>query len=507
MADCKRLTPAIQVSILIIVAVAVRVIVVLSLSRLPWFTAPNVDSAVYDRLAKAFASGDVLLGTDPLRMSPAYPFLLGLVYRVFGEGLWAIRVVQGLLGVCLVVLTWDTARRLMGTLAAMAAGGAVALFGPALFYEAQLLSDAPAATSAGLALWLMIRTMVRGEARASRWIVVGVATGAVALFRPNGVLLAVPLAAAAVWANDSSGRARRLRIGAAALGFVIGLSPVPIRNALTTGHATLTSAHGGINFYVGNGPGATGMYRTPTDLGTPAAQVTGPEEQFAMFQNAAERSVGHPLDPSAADRYWFERTLEWIKVDPESWGSLMFRKFRLFWNGASISDIEHYEFTRTLDPVLAWPFVQWWTFMPFALFGTFLALWKRGPAAVVALFNLAWCAGLVIIFVADRYRLPALPGLAITAALAVQQGPAIWENGARWTRAALAATLVGTAVMVWPADIGTRLDALWFRLGVGYQRAGRVEEARNAYLHAVQIEPGNAPARQALERLGGSPPR
>ena len=478
-----------------------------SLSHFPWFTAPNADSAVYDRMAKAFASGDVLLGAEPLRMSPAYPFLLGLVYRVFGDGLWAIRVVQGLLGLCLVVLTWDTARRLMGNLAAFVAGGAAALFGPALFYEAQLLSDAPAATIAGLALWLMIRAMVRGETRASRWCVVGVATGAVALFRPNGILLAVPLAAAAVWTNDSSGRARRLRIAGAALGFVVGLSPVAIRNSLATGHATLTSTHGGINFFVGNGPGATGMYRTNTDLSTLTMSVTGPEEQFAVFQNAAETAVGHPLDSAAADRYWIERTLEWISDHPASSTDLMFRKLRLFWNGASISDIEHYEFTRSLDPVLAWPFVQWWTLMPLALLGTLLALRKRGPAAVVALFNLAWCAGLVIIFVADRYRLPALSGLAVTAILAVQQGPAIWENGSRWTRAVLVATLVGVALMAWPANIGTSFDTLWFRLGVGYEHAGRVAEARDAYLHAVQIAPDNVAARQALERLRGSAPR
>jgi 4-amino-4-deoxy-L-arabinose transferase-like glycosyltransferase len=489
--------PVADVIGLLAVALTARIVVLHSLARLPWFEYPNVDSAVYADMGRAFASGDFLIGSAPLRMSPAYPFLLGAVYRAFGDGVWAIRVVQAALGIVLVVLVWDTARTLAGRGPALIAGAIVALFGPSLFYEAQLLADAPAAAIAALALWMMVRGVKRSEIRTWWWGVAGFGTGAVVLFRPNAILLVIPLVAAVSMVPD---RRVKRRLASALVGFVLALSALPVRNLLATGRPTLFAAHAGITLYIGNGPDATGAFRIPADV--PSA--TGPIEQFEGFHAVAESAVGHPLDAANADWYWARRTFEYVADHPADWLTLMLWKLRLFWNGSAASDIEHYEFTRTLASGLALPFIQWWFLMPLAMVGTVLAWQDRGPTRVVALFNLALCASVVLVFIADRYRLVSLSGLAVAAALSLAQARARWAAASQAGRAALVGLLAVSLFVAWPVEVVDKPADLWFRLATGYERAGRLDEARAAYHRVVDFSPGDARARARLQRLDGS---
>jgi tetratricopeptide (TPR) repeat protein len=179
----------------------------------------------------------------------------------------------------------------------------------------------------------------------------------------------------------------------------------------------------------------------------------------------------------------------------------MLWKLRLYWNGRSISDIEHYDFTRSLNPVLAWPFVQWWTLMPLALVGTVLSLRTRGPATIVALFNLAWCASVVLFFVVDRYRLPSLSGLAVAASLAISQIPKVWAVGSWARRVALVSLVTVAAAVAWPVGVVDNFGEMWLRLGADYERSGRLDEARDAYRHALEIAPTDSRARLSLERV------
>src|SRR5262245_11087668 len=80
-----------NLGILLMVALAVRLAVIFSLADLPWFQQPNADSALYDEMGRAFAAGDMLIGHEPLRLSPGYPFFVGAVYRLLGDGALTIR--------------------------------------------------------------------------------------------------------------------------------------------------------------------------------------------------------------------------------------------------------------------------------------------------------------------------------------------------------------------------------------------------------------------------------
>src|SRR5213079_718079 len=126
----------------------------------------------------------------------------------------------------------------------------------------------------------------------------------------------------------------------------------------------------------------------------------------------------------------------------------------------------------------------------------------RGPALIVGLFNLAWCCSVVLFFVVDRYRLPSLSGLAIAAALAAVEWRAIWAGGSFLKQAALVSLAVIAFLVSWPVGIVDNTADMWVRLGVDYERSGRIDEAQAAYRHALEIAPTGSRARRALERLG-----
>src|SRR5205085_8700814 len=82
----------------------------------------------------------------------------------------------------------------------------------------------------------------------------GLAFGVAMLNRPNMLVAAMAIAVVLL-------AIRRVKIAALILaGVLAGLAPVTIRNAVVAHQFALVSSHGGINFYIGNGEGATGYF-------------------------------------------------------------------------------------------------------------------------------------------------------------------------------------------------------------------------------------------------------
>ena len=65
------------------------------------------------------------------------------------------------------------------------------------------------------------------------------------------------------------------------IGAAAALAPVTLRNWKAGGRFIPVTAHGGINFYIGNNPGADGWYKTPTGF-EPSQAI-----RMASFRRAA----------------------------------------------------------------------------------------------------------------------------------------------------------------------------------------------------------------------------
>src|SRR5262249_8324038 len=88
--------------------------------------------------------------------SPFYAYFLGVLFRVFGDGPWAPRFVQIVLGSFTPVLVYGIGTRLFTHRAALIGGVLVALYGPLVLEEVTLSKTSPliAAAVGGVAAYL-----------------------------------------------------------------------------------------------------------------------------------------------------------------------------------------------------------------------------------------------------------------------------------------------------------------------------------------------------------------
>jgi hypothetical protein len=119
-------------------ALAVRLIYLCQYANAPFFWVPSLDALYHDLHARAIAAGQ----SDPEAFfrAPLYYYFLGGVYRLFGHSFWAARVIQALAGSGSCVLLYGVGRRLFWPAVALVAAGAMALYGPLVFFDGELLT-------------------------------------------------------------------------------------------------------------------------------------------------------------------------------------------------------------------------------------------------------------------------------------------------------------------------------------------------------------------------------
>lgn len=198
---------------------------------------PTGDPAEYELIAGSVARGN---GYPPLSYAtpggpsalrpPGYPYFVGGVYAVSGDSRTAARLAGALLGTGAVVLIflialelWPDRRR-----AATVAGWLAAAFPPLILLGASLLSEALFVPLVLAATYATLR--LRRDPRLGWAAAVGALTGACALTRSAGLLLAVPLGIGIAGAIRPPRRAMAA-LGAAAVCGALVIAPWTIRNA------------------------------------------------------------------------------------------------------------------------------------------------------------------------------------------------------------------------------------------------------------------------------------
>ncbi len=228
--------------------------------------APLGDPADYQRHAVSIAAGHgyptteiATPGTPTSFRPPAYPYLLGGVYAVFGDHLLAGRLLGLVLGVLTVVLLAYLGREIWSERVGLIAAGLAAVFLPLIALNATLLSESlllPLELAFGLCLIRCWR-----EPGRFRWLVLaGVLCGLSALTRSVADVWLLP--ALAVVALGSASRRFKWRGALAVIGaFCVVVAPWTIRNAVSL-HALRPDLDRGLVFGGGavqrSGCGRTG---------------------------------------------------------------------------------------------------------------------------------------------------------------------------------------------------------------------------------------------------------
>jgi len=473
-------------------ALAVRVLYLSQYAGSPFFWAPALDALYHDQLARGIATGHS--PTGPFFRAPLYYYFLGGIYWLIGPNYWGARLVQAMLGSGSCVLLYAIGCRLAPRSTALLAAGMMALYGPLVFFDGELLIP-PVLVFLILAT-LLVTLRARDDARPGTALAAGTLLGLAAIARPNALVLAPLLAAGLATGAPCGPRALRWLMPVLfLLATAIFPAIVTARNAIVGGEPVWIASQGGINFWLGNRPGVDGF--TPS---TPwRYDYEGPyQDSVALFgQRAAEEALGRRLTANEAQAYWYRRGLEWWRRDPLAALALTWKKWVLLWSHREIRNNRSFEFVRAEFAPALWlaPF-GFWLAGPLGLLGM-IVCWRRDPRwRWLALAALLYLASFVPFFVADRYRLPAVPLLLLFAAMALR-----WLVDAirtlpasRWLPrvGALAALAIFVLVDWYPTESrATRALDHW-SAGNAALELGRPAEARTRYRRALALDPNNA---------------
>jgi 4-amino-4-deoxy-L-arabinose transferase-like glycosyltransferase len=521
--------------LLLLATFALKVAVLAQLGGHPLLQpAGDIDSGVYARLAADVARGDLLLrgpGPVPFFVSPLYIYFLAAVHALSAGSLLAAKVVQIALGTAAAGLVYGMTRRLFGDRAALLAGILYALTGVVTFHEILILQAALDPFLTALFLYLIAVGLTAGSSSSRVWVAAGAAGGLLALNRPN-VLLCVAAVAVALTAAKIS-----LRTFAPAVAFLAGTAAVvalPLaRNLIVSGEPVLISSHGGLNFLVGNGPGANGVYRAIPGI-TP--DIGG---QSADTKRLAEAEEGRPLSTREVSAHFARQAWAWIRSEPGAAVALFAKKVRFILSGDEAPLNFSFPWYRHRSFALKLLVVGPGLLVPLAGAGFVLALFATSGAArrtllVWSAFVPAYVLAVAAFFVATRYRLPLLVALAPLGGAAVAQLPEAWRAKGARLGAAVAAAAVLAAVSLWPTglwdgapdeemhlvlweiergDAGAMGHAetaarehpdpalVWLRAGRSFEAAGKSDDAITALSRSHEIDsnrPGVASLLSAL---------
>ncbi len=496
---------------------AIRLLALWRLTASPLLLPSRGDMHFYNDWAQRLLNGQL---TDHLAFYglPLYAYLLAFLYKIFGYSPFMPGFLQACLDAGTATLLFKIAERVFGgetprDISGKLAGfafrdrglfiGIAAAAGWAFFVPAQAYSVILMPTAWLIFIfWLLIWRLVKSERAPTPLASLGY--GALIGFTAMGIatiFFLVPLLLLAIVLRDSAGQengAKAWRKFAAIfmvfLGIAAGTAPCWLHNRFAARDPVFLSAHSGINFWIGNNPVANGYPRIPPGLRA---------GQAAMLQDSitvAEQEAGRPLKRSEVSTYWSEKAKSHIEDNFDEWLGLMALKFRNFWNAFQYDDLSIITNLREQGVILPGPSFGWVAAL--ALPGMLLAFWKlprsRWIAAAVALHM----TSLLMVFVTERYRLAAVPGLLLFAAFGLWK---LWEMSAHaqsWKTLALGITIMASA---WTISTPQLDPALWALNA--YNSGWQALESNDLPLAQKKLElayayvPGNAEINLALGNL------
>ncbi len=485
----RRVSHVYVLAAIFFIALALRIAFIYDLDECVLFRQLTVDSASYDQWAQRIVAGD-WLGDQPFYQDPLYPYFLAIIYSLFGRNLVLVYGLQALIAAAAVFPMYGLGRR---AFADPRVGFVAALFWATykvgFFFDAQILKTGPGMALAIFSLWLLL--VLRDRPGGLVGAAAGLVAGLLCVFRGN-YLAVVPVLFAwlAFTLYRESGRASWRPLGAFALACVFVLGAITARNYVVSGELVVTTAQGGVNFFVGNYRG--NEWGAGHD---PAWARRTPVFEQADFMAEAERRTGRDdLTPSQMSRFWFKEGLGEIAADPGLFVARLGRKTLLIANRHEVSDNVHYDFIRErYSWLLKSPLPGFWLAGPLGLAGMALAL-RRRRGILLALYVGAYVATLLATYVVARYRIPIVPALLVFAAYGCIAFFGLIKDRDRKGLALFVVVLAFAFALSFPQWRPPSFDVSWQKLGHAYSKEGKMEDAIAAYETSLAINPRSGQA-------------
>jgi 4-amino-4-deoxy-L-arabinose transferase-like glycosyltransferase len=383
------------------------------------------DTTFYQFTAASLANGGGYTGPDfqpTAGWPPGFPFVMSLLYRVFGERLSLALALNVVLATATVVLIYLIAERMMGRREALVAGGFFALLPGPLFMTGLYLSET-------MFIFMLVGFLALVVCLPDRrWtaIALGIALGVAALTRGEGLLM--PIIPLAFWWG-SMARREWLRRVALLLGMMaLTIAPWTIRNAVVMDGFIPVGNNPSGTLWSGHNPDANGWIVNPK---------TPPEKVGGEAPDETERA-----------RQLRREAIRWALRNPHKELGLIPRRLLILNQGSAgsiggwLNAGPRYQWELGTSSILVFT-VLGDAFGYFLLFATLASLVVLGPRrlwrlhagmrAVLAYLALCLVNYGVVYYGQWRYRIPMEPFMVLVATPLLVR---VWEG-----RAALADAL------------------------------------------------------------------
>ncbi len=511
----SAIRPAVILAAILLAAFAARAIFLVQLEKSELGDALSLDSQIYYDVARDISSG-AELPRGGFVFNPLYPAFLVVLFKLFGVGLLAPRLFQFAIGLFTIVIVYLTGRRLapaawkgkrQGNATALVAAAMTLLYAQFVLYEGMLLASTLEIFffTASFALALALDDDLKGERpvklggrRVPPWasgLVLGVLIGAGALGRPNLFLLLA--AALPVWLFARHRASRGWWIPAASFiaGAAIFLAPPTVYNAQATGRLVPVTSHGGLNFFLGNGPGSTGVYRPPADMRSSARGV------MEDAKTKAEAETGRTMTQGEVSDYYVRETLEYIADHPATWLKLLGKKLALFFS-VDVPDMPNVYYCMNSCGVLKFLFLPFSVIAPLAICGFLIVLRSGKNRSLISLFLACAVLSVVAFYANSRYRLPASPMLILLAAFFVVWAVREISRNRLKRLAGMSALAVALYLLVSSRPlIELNTGATYSFLGKHYAENNEEAKAQEAFAEAYRLDPNKVEAIVSYARI------
>jgi 4-amino-4-deoxy-L-arabinose transferase-like glycosyltransferase len=380
----------------------------------------QTDNHVFAEWARTIADGDLLCLNQPhayhhwtaeiapegrwiewyggeltFHQAPLYPYMIAAVYALAGDEHVYVGLFQALLGALTCWLTLLIGQRVVSRRAGFIAGLLLALCGPYYFYDAFILRDGPMAFFVALSTLALVHAIERD--RVLHWFLAGASLGLFTLAKETGLpLLLCTLAGLAIWRRTQP---RRLLLMSAALllGWLLLTAPAFARNIHVGTSPFRLSTRGPEVFVTGNAQGQSGVgWNPPSDT----------MRRILLDSNfSLPRAMAY--------------TLATHRADPWGYVELLWNKTEAFFNSHEVPNNVDFYLHRSHLRTLRLGFVSLAFLAPAALLGLLLGFPRRRQLAAPYLMLGAVSVSVIALYILARFRLQALPLMAIFAGLTV----------------------------------------------------------------------------------------
>ena len=469
--------------VIFLLALLIRGIFLIQNLDNPTFFTPIVDAGTYHQMAVELAERSFL--SEGFFWQPFfYPFFLAVIYSALGVSILGAKIIQVIIGSLTCVLLYRLGLKFFNDQIGSLAGVILAFYGPAIFFDGELVG---ASLGAFLGICLLYLFLIADQTRQSRFFFIcGLVGGLAVLTRPTFFPF---LAGALIFIVFFRLKRIKQKVSCVCLiilGLMLVVMPVSYLNyRLRTGEWSFLPFSGGINLYLGNNP----------DICRTLTIRPGSEWENLI---ALPRRAGYQ-NPRSINSFFWKKFLEYMTHQPGSFLLGLGKKTLRFFSSREIPrNVSLYVARKWsyLLKILVWKVGNFG--FPFGLLFPLVALgcwfyWKEIPLLIWG-FVLMHTASLILVFISSRYRVEIIPILVLLAALGIyglgeRMKKFDWRKGIVVVLTFVLLICLSTIPGPFCEEKLNYEAELYYFVGLQQLKKGRLVAAENYLLRSLKFDP------------------